>query len=209
MDLFCGAAPAFDQRVKAPWAGTLCRYVKIDKAEQDRGYPLVLQRPATIRPKVKLPVSNRHHSRENKRNRSREEAEQEQYAAKEFKDAADSGLTRQTYFRAAGHAAEPTEENQPTCLHKQETAYYAKEKISDFFGELHSYYGTHASGVLPAKTDRRDFMEHAGGVRTGTLLRRRFRHPLHLCQSLFEISADHFVHVHKQAERFTDEVVVA
>jgi hypothetical protein len=140
MNLFSGAAPVFDQRIKAPWAGAPGRYVKIDKAEQHRRYPLVLHWPAATRPIVKLPIGDSHHSRENERNRPGEKAEQEQNAAKEFKDAADSGLAHQIYFRAARHAPEPAEENQRTSLHKQETAYNAKQKIGNLFGLIHRVF---------------------------------------------------------------------
>ena len=137
MDLFCGAAPAFDQRVKAPGATTFRRHVEKDEAEQNSRRPSVLHRPATSRPKVKLPISDGHRSGEHERHGSRAKAKQDQYAAKEFKDPADSGLAHQVHLRATGHAAEPAEENHAARLNEQKSADYPKQKISDFFGLIH------------------------------------------------------------------------
>src|SRR3954467_4274936 len=42
-----------------------------------------------------------------------------------------------------------------------------------------------------------------------TVLRRRLRHRLHRRQPLLEVAAHHLVHVHEQADRLADEVLVA
>src|SRR5262249_53121316 len=80
-----GSTPAPEQRVEAVVAAALGRDKQEDEAEQDGGYPLVLQGPSAVR-RVELPVRDRHLAREDEGHRPGAETEQDQNAAEEFED---------------------------------------------------------------------------------------------------------------------------
>src|SRR4051812_49892469 len=106
-----GPAPAPEQRVEAVVAASLGRDEQEDEAEQDGGYPLVLQGPGAV-PRLELPVRDRHLAGEDEGDRPGEEAEQYRDAAKEFENAADPDLGHQgRRARLARHSAKPSEQD--------------------------------------------------------------------------------------------------
>src|SRR6202035_54866 len=128
-------APAADDGVEAPLAAALRGHVEEDEAEEDGGHALVLQRPGAVR-RVELPVGDRHLAGEDEGDRPGEETEHDADAADELERPADADLGHQGNLGAAGHAAEPAEEDDAAGLQEEPAGDDAEQEVSDLCGAL-------------------------------------------------------------------------
>src|SRR5882672_10647995 len=131
------SAPLREPVIEAPGPRAVAPQEQVDEAEENRGLAVVLDGPEPAR-EMADEVGERHLTGQDERNRSREEAQQDQGPAHELQHARD--VEERGHRHAGRHSAEPAEKLHASGKDEKKSGHDPKQRMSDTRDTAHHSY---------------------------------------------------------------------